>query len=340
MTLWQEGHNVPAESGKVLLTDRAWPDDTIEREIIESAGFGLVAGPADPAPPAEIEQLAAGHDPVAILTCWARVSAAAIGQPARLRVVARMGVGLDNIDVAAATARGAYVTNVPDYCVEEVSDHAVGLVLDWTRGISAFDRDVRAGHWNPASARLGRLSSMTAGIIGYGRIGQATARKLAAFGCRILVHSPHARSGAGIEAVPLKELLAASDLVILHLPLTPQTHHLIGAAELAAMRPDALLVNVSRGGLVDTAALAAALQAGQLASAALDVLEEEPSVRPDLLAHPRVVITPHVAFASDESVAELRTKAAQEVVRVLRGEPPHFPCNVPAATSPAPKADR
>ncbi|MFE2943007.1 C-terminal binding protein [Streptomyces sp. NPDC059255] len=313
----------------VLLTDRAWPDETIERRLLDEAGFGLATGPPEAAPAAHIDQLVLEHDPVAIMTCWAQVSARAIEGAPRLRAVARLGVGLDNIDVAAATAGGVQVTNVPDYCVEEVSDHAVALVLNWTRGISSFDRDVRAGSWNPAGARLGRLRSKTVGLVGYGRIGRATARKLAGLGCRVVVCDPYLPAGENVEAVSLPELLARADAVVLHAPLTSRTHHLIGPAELSAMRPGSLLVNVSRGALIDTPALVRALDAGRPAAAALDVLEEEPRVDAGMLAHPAVTVTPHVAFSSDESVTELRTKATQEVIRVLTGEPPHYPCNEP-----------
>src|SRR5919107_75918 len=148
----------------VLLTDRAWPDDSIERAILEEAGFSVVAGPADPAPVEVIDALVAEHQPAAILTCWATVSAAAIESSTPLRIVARMGVGLDNIAVPAATAHGVQVTNVPDYCVPEVSDHAVALALAWTRGVVRADRDVHAGHWDPAGARPRRLSTLTCGV--------------------------------------------------------------------------------------------------------------------------------------------------------------------------------
>jgi D-3-phosphoglycerate dehydrogenase len=321
-------------SNRVLLTDHAWPETRIEQRILADAGYELVCGPAVAASATHIEELVAAHDPVAIMTCWAQVSATAIGTPTDLRVVARMGVGLDNIDIDAATDRGAWVTNVPDYCVDEVSDHAVALVLDWSRGITAFDRAAKAGHWDPASARLRRLGEKTVGIIGFGRIGRTTARKLAGFGCRILVHDPHAEPAPEVEPVGLDELLAESDVVILHAPLTPQTHHLIDGRRFALLREDALLVNVSRGGLVDTGALVAALQRGDLAHVALDVLEEEPEVPTRLREQPGVVITPHVAFSSDASVAELRTKAAEEVVRVLAGTAPRCPCNPPALLAP------
>ncbi|XVQ06461.1 C-terminal binding protein [Spirillospora sp. CA-255316] len=322
-----------SESKVVLLTDRAWPDTDIEHGLLQDAGLRLVAGPADAAPAGEIERLVVQHDPVAIMTCWAEVSALAITSARRLRVVTRMGVGLDNIAVEAATASAVQVTNVPDYCVEEVSDHAVGLVLNWTRGITVFDRDVRDGHWRPSAARLGRLRNKTVGIVGYGRIGRATARKLQAFGCTVLAND--LRPNADVEYASLDDLLTRSDIVVLHAPLGPATHHLIGARELGLMRPWALLVNVSRGGLVDTGALERALEAGQLAAAALDVLEQEPEVPPGLVRHRQVTVTPHIAFSSDASVEELRTKATQDVIRVLTGQPPHYPCNTPSPAVPA-----
>jgi D-3-phosphoglycerate dehydrogenase / 2-oxoglutarate reductase len=306
----------------VLLTDRAWPDDWVEREVLESAGFRLVTGGPEPADAATIQALVAEHQPAAILTCWAPLSATAIGSSAALRCVARMGVGLDNIDVAEATRRGVAVTNVPDYCAEEVSDHAVGLVLAWTRGLVVADREVRAGQWNPSGASLRRLCALTCGVVGFGRIGRRTAAKLRALGARVVTSRP----------LPLDELLAVSDVVILHAPLTEATHHLIGARELALMPAGSLLVNVSRGGLVDTDALAASLGAGHLGGAGLDVLESEPAVPTSLLARPSVVITPHIAFSSDASLADLRRSAAEEVVRVLRGETPRYPCNKPSTT--------
>ncbi len=313
----------------VLLTDRAWPDDSVERAVIEAAGLRLVSGPPDPAPATSIEALVAEHQPAAVLTSWAPVSAKAIRASAPLRVIARMGVGLDNIAVSAATERGILVTNVPDYCVEEVSDHAIGLILAWTRGLVIADRQVRSGRWDPAGARLRRLAALTCGIVGYGRIGRATASKLSAFGARVLVSDPNPPPDTKGVPVSLDDLLARSDVVVLHAPLTEATHHLIGARELALMRPGALLVNVSRGGLVDTGALEQSLRSGHLGGAGLDVLEHEPEIPAGLLEHPMVTITPHIAFSSDVSVAELRRSSAEEVVRVLRGEQPRYPCNRP-----------
>ncbi|MFI1705019.1 C-terminal binding protein [Streptomyces griseoruber] len=322
-------------SRTVLLTDHAWPDDSVERAVVEAAGLTLVTGPADPAPAAVIEALVREHRPTAVLTCWAQVTAEAIEAAPDLRIVARLGVGLDNIAVDAATKRGAWVTNVPDYCVEEVSDHAVAMVLAWARGLAVFDRDVRAGNWRPAAAKLRRVSTLTCGIIGLGRIGRATARKLAAFGCHLIAHDPYAQADAlDVESTTLDELLGRSDVVILHAPLTGTTHHLIGAKELARAKPGALLVNVSRGGLVDTDALDDALATGRLGGAGLDVLECEPRVPAALLERSGVLLTPHIAFSSTASVEELRRRAAEEVVRVLSGAPPAFPCNEPRGVRP------
>ena len=313
----------------VLLTDYAWPDDSVERAIIEAAGMKRVSGPATPWPAAAIETLVREHQPAAILTCWGQVSAAAIAAAPALKIVARLGVGLDNIAVAAATERNILVTNVPDYCVEEVSDHAVGFALAWTRGLVFFDREVRAGRWVPSDAKLRRLASLSCGLIGFGRIGRATARKLGAFGCRVLAHDPYmAANVAGVQSVSLETLLAESDIVIVHAPLTDTTHHLINRERLALMPPGGLLINVSRGAIVDTDAVVAALQSGQLAGAALDVLESEPSIPSALLAQAGAMLTPHVAFSSDASLLELRRRAAEEVVRVLRGEQPQHPCNL------------
>jgi D-3-phosphoglycerate dehydrogenase / 2-oxoglutarate reductase len=313
----------------VLITDRAWPDLAIETSVLERAGCRVVGGA--PVPPAAdaIEQLCALHQPAAIMTCWARVSAAAIAAAADLRVIARLGVGLDNIAVEEATRRGVWVCNVPDYCVEEVSDHAVGMLLAWARGLVHFDREAKRGAWSPASARLRRVADLTCGLIGCGRIGRRTAEKLSAFKVRVLAHVLHPRAGETlVELVSLDELLRLSDVIIVHAPLTAQTLQLLDRERLAKTRQGAFLINVSRGGIVATAALVEALDRHQLSGAALDVLEVEPP-DPQLAARADLIVTPHIAFSSDASLAELRRRASEEVVRVLRGEPPLEACNVP-----------
>ena len=313
----------------VLLTDYAWPDLAIEARIIEGAGFRLVSGPAKAAPADVIAGLAAEHQPAAIMTNWAPVSAAAIAASAGLRIVARLGVGLDNIAVDEATRRGIWVTNVPDYCIEEVSDHAVGMLLAWARGLVQFDGEVKGGRWEPAGARLRRVRDLTCGIMGLGRTGRRTAQKLRGFGMNLLGYARRVDGAIdGVEATTLEDLLSRSDVVIVHLPLTADTHHLLGRERIALMKPGALLVNVSRGAVIDTRALIEALESGRLGGAALDVLEDEPRVPPGLL-RPNVMLTPHVAFSSAASLLELRSKASEEVVRVLRGERPREARNEP-----------
>jgi len=309
-----------------LVTDYAWPDLDIERSILAAAGIALAAGPGPLIQADQVTDLVRAHDPAAILTNWAVVNEDAVAAPSALRVVTRLGVGLDNIATSAVRARGAVVTNVPDYCVEEVSDHAVGLLLDWARGISRFSAEVRAGLWAPQTARLHRVADLTVALLGLGRIGSRTAAKLAPFGCTLLGVN---RSGAmppGVRAATLPQALEAADVVIVHLPGAPETKHLLNAAAFARLRPGALVINVGRGAVIDTDALVAALASGQVGAAALDVLETEPEPAPALRDDPRVVITPHIAFTSSAALADLRRKAAEDVVRVLTFIAPLYPC--------------
>lgn len=322
----------------VLLTDHPWPDVDIERAIISAAGFDLIAGPVDTPDEAFIDAFVAEHDPAGIMTCWAQVSAAAVGLPSSLKIIARLGVGLDNIDVSAATQRGAWVTNVPDYCMEEVSDHAVAMVLSLWRGVSALDRDVKSGHWRPAAARLRRTSTKTIGIIGYGNTGRVTAQKFAqGFGCRVLVtsrsllrdHALRSELASNVFVADLSMIQRECDAIVLHAPLTAQTRHLACDTFFNGLARRPLLINVSRGALIVNDALLRALDAGLLAGAGLDVIEGEPSPPAAIISRDDVVATPHVAFSSDESVIELRERSATDVVRVLRGLDPVYPCNRP-----------
>ena len=316
----------------VLISDYPWPDLDLEREILAPAGLTLVAGPARSSPAEAIEALTLAHDPVAIMSCWARVSRQAIANAPSLRHIARLGVGLDNIDVEAASAQGVMVTNVPDYCTEEVSDHAVALVMAWARGLIPLDRRVKDGVWEPGVSGLHRMHHLVCGIVGYGRIGRRAAEKLSGFGTRVLAsgRAPIADPGAGVEAVSFDALIAASDAVIVCAPLTEATHHLFDDRRLARMKPGAFLVNVTRGGLIDSEALVRALDAGHLSGAGLDVVEDEPNPLLALTQRADVIVTPHVAYASASSVRELRARVAEEIVRVHRGEPPQQPCNPPA----------
>jgi D-3-phosphoglycerate dehydrogenase / 2-oxoglutarate reductase len=290
----------------------------------------VVAGPSTAGSEAEIDALVQAHQPAAIMTCWAEVSSKAVQSSPDLRVVARLGVGLDNIAVQTCTERGIWVTNVPDYCMEEVSDQAMAFLLDWTRGVSFFDSEVKAGRWDPAGAKLRRLANLTIGIVGFGRIARYTVRKLRAWGCRILVYDVATVTAEGVEQVPLDTLLAAADAVVIHAPLLPATHHMFNAETIGKMKAGAFLINVSRGPVVDTAALEAALTSGHLSGAGLDVVEGEPNPPASLVRLPQVTVTPHVAFSSDASLIDLRRSAAACVVSALAGEtPPKNACNKP-----------
>ena len=326
-------------SDTVFLTDHPWPDVRIEQSILEAAGYKLVAGPIEAQPTEVIEASVAEHSPSAIMCCWARVSERAIQAAPKLKIVSRMGVGLDNIAVAAATARGAWVTNVPDYCVEEVSDHAIALILAHWRGINHFDREAKQGRWNPASANLRRTRTMTIGIVGFGRIGQMTARKLTqGFSAQVLANSPSLLRlhSEGTEVAPqikvasIGAIQAQADAIVFHMPLTADNKQMVNASFVAQLKRKPLIVNVSRGGLIDNAALLHGLDAGRISGAALDVIEGEPAPPKEVMSRRDIVVTPHVAFSSDASLEELRRRCAEEVVRVLRGERPHHPCNTPS----------
>lgn len=306
---------------KVLLTDYAWPDLEIERSILANAGVELIA--ADRQDEETLAALAADVD--AIMTCWAQVTQKVIAASPRCRIVSRMGIGLDNIDVDYCTRTGIIVSNVPDYCLHEVAEHTLALLLALARKVPHYHYETKRGRYDLQSGPpLRRLAGQTLGIIGLGAIGSRVAQLALAMDLCVVAFNRSGRcSVSGVEMVDLDVLLARSDYVSLHLPLTPQTRGIIGAAELARMKPSAYLINTARGGLVDHAALAAALDAGELAGAALDVQDPEP---PDLSQapynDPRVVVTPHAAFASVESLAELRRRSASQVAACLLGKTP------------------
>ena len=312
---------------RVLLTDHPWEDVEIERGILEAAGMELVAAERGAAAERRRELAA---DVAAIMTCWAPVPRGLIEAPAALEIVARMGVGVDNIDLQAAAETGALVTNVPDYCFEEVSDHVVALVHAWARAIVFYDTDVREGRWRPGAAQLRRVRDLTIGVVGLGRIGRRTAEKFAALGCAIVttgtVREPSL--SPAIQPVDLPTLLERADVVTLHLPLTDDTRHMVNSRFLDQMKAGSLLVNTARGALVDTTALVKALSF-HLGGAALDVWENEPAIPDELRALPNVLLTPHVAFSSTKSLTELRERATEEVVRVLTGQAPLHPVSRP-----------
>ena len=306
---------------KALLTDYAWPDLEIEQRILSEADVELVVAKQTDA--ASLAELARDCD--AIMTNWVKVPESVISAAPKCRIVCRLGIGLDNIDVAAATNRNIPVTNVPDYCLIEVAEHALSLLLALARKVAFYHHETKQGRYMlQAGPKLRRIEGQTLGIVGLGNIGRKLAEKAAPLGLRILATTRSRRQPLpDVRLVELDELLSESDYVSLHLPLTGETKHLIGAAQLARMKPSAFLINTARGGLIDTAALAGALADGRLAGAALDVQDPEP---PNLAQppynDPRVIITPHAAFVSEESLANLRGRVARQVVDRLQGRRP------------------
>jgi phosphoglycerate dehydrogenase-like enzyme len=260
-----------------------------------------------------------------------RIGDATFSRAPRCKCIVRAGVGYNNIDCASAARHGVIVCNVPDYGTEEVADHAIMLLLALARKLLPCDAAIRGGTWDYRSAvGTPRLRGRTLGLVGCGRIGTATALRAKAFGLDVVFYDPLVPQGLdkalGVRrAQRLEELLEQSHFVSLHCYLDGTTRHLIDGAALARMRPDAFLINTARGPIVDQAALVAALEAGRLAGAGLDVVEREPLDDERLRHHPRVILTPHSAFYSVEGFVELRTKAAEEVRRVLLGERPRNP---------------
>jgi glyoxylate reductase len=291
--------------------------------------------------PAPDELAAELGDEVDVLCCQLRdrVSREILSSaPARLRGICNYAAGFDNVDVPAATELGVWVTNTPDVVSAPTAELTIGLMLAASRRIVEGDAEVRAGRftgWRPDYLLGGGLSGKRLGVVGLGRIGAAVARAATALGMSVCTartdDRPSARPDGSVASVSFGELLATSDIVSLHAPLTVRTRHLIAEAELRTMKSTAILVNTSRGPLVDEAALACALAAGDIWAAALDVYEREPQVHPALLALPNVILAPHLGTATREARADMASSCARNVVALLRGEDPPTPVNRPAA---------
>ena len=275
--------------------------------------------------------LAVARDADAILVTYARLARELLRQLTRCRAIGRFGLGVDNIDLVAAKEFGIAVNYVPDYCLREVSDHAMALLLALARKVTLADRLVQSGHWEvPPLVPLRRLDGQTLGLIGFGNIPRMLAPKAKAFGLQVLTHDPYVKPdvlvSAGVDGVSFDDLLARSDFVSVHAPLLPATRGLMNAAAFAKMKKGAYLINTARGPLVDEAALVAALDSGHLGGAALDVVTTEPLAKDSpLLRRDNVILTPHTAFYSVEALEELQTKCAGDVARVLSGERAVYP---------------
>ncbi|HEY4095575.1 MAG TPA: C-terminal binding protein [Baekduia sp.] len=312
---------------RVLITDHVFPGLDIEHEVLAPLGAEIVLAPSVD----EDTLVELASDVQGVLACFAPVTERVIDAAAAggCRVIARYGIGYDNIDVAAATRHGIVVTYVPDYCLDEVADHAMALLLAAARGLVPAGREVAADGWKIDHSNVHRIAGRTLALIGLGGIGRRVARRAQAFGIKVVAYDPFVESidmPDVVRADSLEQALSRADFVSLHVPATAENHHLINAETLAQMERAPVVINTSRGGLVDLDAAVAALDAGQIAGLALDVTEPEPlPAGHPLRTHPRAIITPHMAFHSVEATEELQRRAATEVLRVLTGEAPDRP---------------
>jgi D-3-phosphoglycerate dehydrogenase len=309
---------------KVLVTDSTFGGLDVEKSILEPVGCTLQA--CQCTTPGQLIEVVTDAD--FILTQFAPVTASVITAARRVRLIVRYGIGVDNVDIDAAQSRGIPVCNVPDYCIDEVADHTLALILASTRKLVQNNLQVRTGPWAlavPLEA-MQALRHRTVGVIGFGRIGRAVVQRLSAFGCRVLVLDPAVKSAAILAAgaevrSSLEDLLPHCDVLTLHCPATAQTRRMIGREALARLPRGSILVNTSRGSLVDTEALVAALAGGMLGAAALDVCDPEPlPADHPLLSLPNVLVTPHVASTSPPAVRKLRETAAHTIAQAIRGE--------------------
>jgi D-3-phosphoglycerate dehydrogenase len=320
----------------VLISDYAWRTIDIERAVLAEIGAEIIVAPFGE--DAELAALVPGAD--AILVNSRPLTRRAIAAAQKCVVIVRYGVGVDNIDLAAATEFGIAVANVPDYCMDEVSNQALALVLCGARNIMTYDKAVRSGVWGIKSGMpLYRTQGLTLGIIGFGRIGRAVAPKAQGLGFKVIACDPYIApqemTERNVLPVDLDTLLASADFITLHVPLTAETKGLIGEATLHKMKRSAWLINTARGPVVDTAALYRALCQGRLAGAGLDVLPQEPpDIEDPLFTLPNVIFTPHSAFYSEGSLRELQAKAAQRAVEALSGHVPSTVVNTDVLARP------
>ena len=308
---------------RIVVTDYDFHDLSIESALVEDAADVDLSGEYARTPD-EVIEVAEGAD--ALLVQYAEITDAVFEALPDLRAVGRYGIGVDSIDLDAATAHGVPVVNVPDYCIEEVPTHTLALLLACVRKVPSYDRAIKGGEWDwTAGKPIRRLTGATLGLVGFGKLPRRLIELVEGFDLEVLVYDPYvdaaAVDAAGAKKVDLDELLDRSRYVSVHAPLTDETRGLIDADALDRMREDAILINTARGPLVDYEALAAAVEAGDIAGAGLDVLPEEPPSTPPL-DHDAIVYTPHVAFYSEESEETMRRTVTEDVLGILGGAAP------------------
>lgn len=316
---------------KVVITDFGAPDNDLEASELQSSGLDIELVRLNVRSSDEL--MPHVHDAHALIVQWAQITRPVIEALRHCQVISRYGIGVDMIDLEAATDHGIPVCNVPDFCIDEVSTHTLAFVLALNRHILGHYAHVTSGQWGgPPGGAPARLAGQWLGVLGLGKIGGAVARKAKALGLKVLAYDPYLQpeqaQALGVELVSLEDLLRRADYLSIHCPLTKETRHLIGSAQLALMKPSAYLINMARGPVVDQPSLYQALVNSVIAGAAVDVLEQEPPAPDDpLLKLPNMLITPHTSSWSAESVVQLRRDVARNVVYVLRGEPPRAVVN-------------
>ncbi|WP_345763409.1 C-terminal binding protein [Diaminobutyricibacter sp. McL0608] len=306
----------------VLITDYDLPGSVAEDELVAA---GLHVNRAEETSESSI--IEAGEGASGLIVQWAPITARIMDALPDLRVISRLGIGVDMIDIPAATARGIAVANTPSYCIEEVASHSIAMLMTLARGIAGYDRAVRDGSWKATNAApmAVRPSRTTVGIVGYGRIGSLVAKGCAALGFAVIVADPYVPSeriiADGFRYVTREEAIASADLLSLHVPLTDETYHLLNAGSLERMKLGAAIVNTCRGALIDEIALASAVESGHLSGAALDVFGAEPLSSTSRLREVQgILLSPHAAWYSPESLVDLPLHAAANVIRFLAGE--------------------
>ena len=311
---------------RIVISDYAWPNVDIEKEYFESKSVDLdvATGKND-----LINKI---KDADGLLFCFEDISEDILRSGKKLKAAQRYGIGVDNINIKVATELGIVVSNIPDYCINEVSDHALSMILAINRMIIPDSKMVKLGKWNDVKkgSRVYRLKDATLGIIGFGRIGRRLAFKAKALGLNVIAYDPYINEKIydDVNILSFDEVISNSDILSLHVPLTEETNHLISNKELEKMKKDAILINVSRGGLIDEAALSKYLDNGKIRGVGLDVMEDDnPSPSNPLFKYENVIVTPHTAFFSQESSQELQIRSCKQLYDVLNGKIPEFLIN-------------
>ena len=307
---------------KVVISDYVWPNVDIEKNFFDSKNINLVVSKNKDDLKNQI------IDADGLLFCFESIDETILRSSKKLKIAQRYGIGVDNIDIKVATELGIVVANIPDYCIDEVSDHAISMILSLNRLLQRDSDLVKQGKWNEVKKdkRVYRLSNSTLGLLGFGRIGKRISEKAMSFGMNVIAYDPFLKQNNvdGVKLLDLNQVLSNSDFISLHLPLNDQTNHIIDDKQFKLMKQDSILINVSRGGLINEDSLIKYLSSGKLRGVGLDVIETTIEKSNKLFSFDNVIITPHTAFFSQESSEELQLRSSQQLYEVLNGFKPKF----------------